>query len=146
MWITHNQYGMIGFWEEYEYDKKGNKAKSIGYSGEGSINYQYEYEYDEMGNKTKEIRHSGNGNGISHRHEYKYDEEGREIRYTYYDYDGIIKECYESVYDEMGNLIKRNELEEGMGYRLNIFGELFVFKTMKEESVTEYEYEYAYID
>ncbi|MDE5597196.1 MAG: hypothetical protein K2J04_05135, partial [Lachnospiraceae bacterium] len=165
----YNEYGMIGLWEEYEYDGMGNCTSNIRYKGDGTVaskrSYEYdemgnrikaiyflpgshigsweEYEYDEMGNKTKEIKHPGNSNDIWHRYEYKYDGEGREIRYTSYDYDGTIKECYESEYDGMGNLIKRSELKKGTGYHFNIFGELFVFKTMKEESVTEYEYEYA---
>ena len=147
----HTEYysdGSIYLWSEFTYDEMGNRTKDIVYNGAGTDNicFWHEYEYDDMGNKTKEIRYSGNSSRISYMREWKYDEKGHLIRSTYYDDDGIIKECHEFVYDGMGNLIKRSKLIKGTGYHFNIFGELFVLKTMEEESVTEYEYEYAYVD
>jgi hypothetical protein len=48
------------YYEEYEYDSKGNQTKASFYI-EGELTGYYEYEYDSKGNRTKDSRYSAAG-------------------------------------------------------------------------------------
>ena len=126
------------------YDEKGNITKVEYYNGD-SIYEWCEYEYDTAGNETKRIVYNEGGR-IINRYEYEYNEDGQEIKYIYYNDDGNLNGWDESEYDALGNIIKKTGYVGARYSSIAVLGELLIFKTARVSAVTEYEYEYVYVD
>ena len=137
--------GDISSWEEYEWDENGNPIKTTTYRDTGEIWHWWEYEYDGMGNETKAVNYDGYAN-VNLWDEYEYNENGDETKYIRHNDDGRINYVYVLEYDSLGNKIKITYFVGEDGYDFTILDELLIFQTVRVSGVTEYQYEYGYVE
>ena len=133
--------GNYSGWRECKYDDRGNLIEEIydpGNGGVGEVFYHYKWIYDDKGNQIRRLDYDEFGNFICQHenefdidgnliradgYEWEYDEFGHCISMSYGDYDGYVWE-----YDAMGNVTKRVEYS--------------TYEGIREDSETEYEYEF----
>lgn len=97
------------------YDERGNKVKVSGGGVDETDRHITEYEYDEQGNMLRQINRYADGGAVFDYTEYTYDEDGRKTAQIYYIgslEDGDWADEYRYVYDEDGNLVKLESVDE----------------------------------
>lgn len=139
--------GSVGSWEVYEYDESGNKIKEVDYDWDGSVESWWETEYDKSGNMIKHV------NDYYSLLKFEYDESGNLIKEVYgHTYDRSEDWWYEYIYDEFGNLTKkeRHNSDGSVGsweeYKRDIMGNIISSRKYDGYSSNyECEYQYTYI-
>ncbi len=139
--VNKNADGTLKGRVEWTYDEAGQNVAYRQYDGDGAVIYSYDTAYDEFGNKVRVSGGRHNENDMSEIL-YEYDEQGNMLRqivkhpntdeildYTDYTYDeagrktgqiyyiggpdaGAWADEYRYVYDENGNLQKRELVDE----------------------------------